>query len=149
MFWVWNAASLAERARRIVGHAEIDEHAARRALIFAEASEELENDGFVTAREFLLQQNSPGGPAIYNANEALALIGLTLRLRRNMTLGKDLFGLQLNGTMFYFVLARDLLHAGWRWFSGCVAYSRAVNDDTLLNLGQAALERFVRVLQDP
>jgi hypothetical protein len=77
----------------------------------------------------------------------MALIGLALRLHGNMSIGADLGDLRLNGATFHFILGRELTRAGWRWFAACNAHSRAVGDETASNLGQAALERFQRVLQ--
>ncbi len=144
LFYVWHAAKL---ARGVTEETDIDERSALRALVLSEASEEMEADGFVTARDLLLDQRSLGGPAVYTVQEALALVGLALRLNGNRAIGRDLLDLRLEGTTFYLVLARELLPASWRWFSGCVAHSHAVGDKTALNLGQATLGRFVRVLQ--
>ncbi len=146
-FWVSDAARLAERARRVAEAGGVDEQMAWRAIVLCEAAEECEADGFVTARTFLLREGSSSGPAVYTVEEALALIGLALRLRGNTSIGSDLLNLRLEGRMFHFVLGRELLAAGWRWFSGCVAHSHATGDDTALNLGQAAQERFMRALQ--
>ena len=77
----------------------------------------------------------------------MALVGLALRLHGNKSIGADLADLRLSGSTYHFLLGRELTHSGWRWFSGCVSTSHATNDDTALNLGQAALERFQRVLQ--
>jgi hypothetical protein len=147
LFWVWHAAKLAERARGLTEETDIDERSAWRALVLSEATEGMEADGFVTARDLLLEQRSLGGPAIYTVDEAVALVGLALRLNGNRAIGRDFLDLRLEGTTFYLVLARELLPASWRWFSGCVAHSHTVGDTTALNLGQATLGRFVRVLQ--
>lgn len=58
LFWVRHAAKLAERARRVTEETDIDERSAWRALVLSEASEEMEADGFVTARDLLLEQRS-------------------------------------------------------------------------------------------
>lgn len=147
LFWVWHAARLRARAQEVGGQSDISEEDAYRALVFAAAAEGADADGFVTNREFLrtdpLQQQAP----VYTPAEAMALVGLALRLHGNESIGADLADLRLSGSTYHFVLGRELTHAGWRWFSGCVATSHATRDDTAINLGQAALERFQRVLQ--
>lgn len=147
LFWVWHAARLRAHAQEVAGQSDISEQDAYRALVFAAAAEEADADGMVTNRVFLrtdpLRQQAP----VYTPAEAMALIGLALRLHGNESIGADLADLRLSGSTYHFVLGRELTHAGWRWFSGCVATSHATRDDTASNLGQAALERFQRVLQ--
>ncbi len=147
VFWVWHAARLRARAQEVAGESDISVEDAYRALVFAAAAEEADADGFVTNREILrtdpLRQQAPA----YTPAEAMALVGLALRLHGNESIGADFADLRLSGSTYHFVFGRELTHSGWRWFSGCVTTSHATNDDTAINLGQAALERFQRVLQ--
>lgn len=146
VFWVWNATSLRAEAQETANRLEISEEDAYRAVVFASAAEEADADGFVTNRN-LLHTDHVGREGTYSPAEAMALVGLALRLRGNESIGADLANLRLGGSTYHFVLARELTHAGWRWFSGCVTSSRSTNDDTAIYLGQAVLERFQRVLQ--
>jgi hypothetical protein len=147
VFWVWHAARLRARAQEIASESDIGEEDAYRALVFAAAAEEADAEGFVTNRAFLRAEHGGQHPPFYTPAEAMALIGLALRLHGNESIGADFADLRLSGSTYHFVLARELTHAGWRWFSGCVATSHATKDDTAINLGQAALERLQRVLQ--
>jgi hypothetical protein len=114
IFGVWRAADLTAPARDIAEETAIEQGSVWRALVLSEASDEAEADGFVTRRDFLLNGRLEPGPANHTVEEALALIGLALRLHGNKTIGHDLFDLRLEGRTFHFVLARDLLRAGWR-----------------------------------
>lgn len=142
--WVWNAASLRSEAQETASRLEISAEDAYRAVVFASAADEADADGFATNRDLLRTNHVGREGTIYSPAEAMALIGLALRLRGNESVGADLANLRLSGSTYHFVLARELTHAGWRWFSGCVTTSHA---DTAIYLGQSALERFQRVLQ--
>jgi hypothetical protein len=143
---VANAGHLRARAEAVAGSSGITPEQAYRALVHAAAVDESESDGLVTNREELLTDGSRQA-TIFTASEALALIGLSLRLQGDFRLGADLSDVALSESMFHFVLARELTEAGWRWFSACVASSRATGDDTAINLGETALKRLQRVLQ--
>jgi hypothetical protein len=145
-FGLWNAAGFLERARRRAAALNVDEHPTYRALVLAAAAEELETDGFVTRRDVLLAEGTDVPANVFAPEEALALIGLALRLHGNTTAGADLGNTRL-GSWWHFVLTRDLLREGWRWFSACVAHRTATGEDTALNLGWTTHERFRRVLQ--
>jgi hypothetical protein len=147
IYGVGNHAWLCSRAQEVASEFDISEQDAYRTLVFAAASEEVDADGFVTNRDFLRTDRVAQQAPAYTPAEAMALIGLALRLHGNESIGGDLSDFRLRGSMYHFVLGRELTYAGWRWFSGCVATSHATNDDTAMNLGQAALERLQRVLQ--
>ncbi len=144
-FSVWHAARLRAQAQEVA--VEITEEDAYRALVFTRAAEGADADGFVTNHDFLRTEYGRRDASVYTPVEAMALVGLAMRLHGNQSIGADLTDLRLSGSTYHFVLGRELTHAGWRWFSGCVATSHATKDDTAINLGQAALERFQRVLQ--
>jgi hypothetical protein len=81
-------------------------------------------------------------------DEAVALLGLFLRVREDFTL--DLgqgYRQRTDRSGFYFVLMRDLTPSGWRWFSGCVAHSHHTGADRLMLTAQSALERIERSLR--
>jgi hypothetical protein len=147
VFWVSHAARLRARAQKAAGQSDIREEDAYRAAVFASATDEAGADGFVTNRDFLLAERAGNHAPIYTPAEAMALVGLAMRLHGNESIGADLADLRLRGSTYHFILGRDLTHEGWRWFSGCAASSHATMDDTAIYLGQAALERFQRVLQ--
>ncbi len=86
--------------------------------------------------------------------EALALVGLYLRTQGEFLIWKD----QSSGTpytfdkgLYYWVGARELLPAGWRWYAACVAHSGGqdwtVDAHDLTYLGGAVFQRITRVLQ--
>ena len=81
--------------------------------------------------------------------EALALIGLYLRSQNEFITWRGVEGgsSTMNSGLYYWVGVRELLPAAWRWFSACVQKSRAIEDDTLLDLGQSLLRRMQRVLE--
>ena len=135
------------RAQEAAGQSDIREEDAYRAAVFASATDEAGADGFVTNRDFLLAERAGNHAPIYTPTEAMALVGLAMRLHGNESIGADLADLRLRGSSYHFVLGRELTHEGWRWFSGCAASSLATMDDTAIYLGQSALERFQRVLQ--
>jgi hypothetical protein len=147
VYGVGHATRLRTQAQEVASKFDISEEDAYRSLVFAAASEEVDADGFVTNRDFLRTDRVAQQAPAYTPAEAMALIGLALRLHGNESIGGDLFDFRLRGPRYHFVLGRELTYAGWRWFSGCVATSHATNDDTAMNLGQAALERLQRVLQ--
>ena len=146
-FGVHLAQHLADRARRLARETGCSEEIVWRLLVLSAAVDQKQVDGFVTRRRLLLDRRSPGEDAAVTVEEALALVGLALRLRGNTAIGSDLH-IRLGESDFHFLLARDLLRDGWRLFSGCVAHSSAVGDDTALHLGSAAaVGRLQRVLQ--
>jgi hypothetical protein len=147
LFSVWHAARLRTRAQEISDRTGVTEEDAYRAIVFTAATDEADADGFVTNCDFLRANHVERQAPVYTPAEAMALVGLALRLHGNERIGADLGDLRLSGSTYHFVLARELTQAGWRWFSGCVATSHATKDDAAINLGQATLERFQRVLQ--
>jgi hypothetical protein len=126
------------------GEAEADVFASQ---CFAAASDELDAEGFVTERDYLLGRGGPRDPVAFQPAEAFALIGLVRRARGNDSLGADMGNLRLLGSTYHFVLERDLLRDGWPWFSAVVSSGNASKDDALVYLAQTARERFTRVPQ--
>ena len=124
---------------------------AYRALILAQIARDLGADAFATRSDFVLERAPRGLVEKANPmtpNEALALMGLYLRLRGDFTTFMDSgFTYTPNRGLWYWVLTRDMLRSGWRWFSACVHSATATGDDTLTFLGQSALRRFDRALR--
>jgi hypothetical protein len=121
------------------------------ATVMLHAAADHEADAFVTSDPLLLrmlpQHVAEGGNAM-TVDEAVALLGLFLRVRDDFTL--DLgegYRYSFDRSGFYFVLLRDLTPSGWRWFSGCVAHSHHAQDDRLILTAQSALERIERSLR--
>jgi len=80
--------------------------------------------------------------------EALAILGLFLRNRGDYTIRQVSGGSHsYNRGLFYWVATRELLPAGWRWFSSCVNSWHHTNDDAIVNLAQSALQRIDRALR--
>jgi hypothetical protein len=109
----------------------------------------LHSDAFVTDDPFLLQFRRHNFiPLMYlSSAEAVALIGSFLRSRGDFTIqaGKGT-SRTLHRGIFYWVLGRELLPAGWRWFSSIVASDMATSND-LVDLGQSVLKRMEQALK--
>jgi hypothetical protein len=142
-FGVHRASWVREQAHALASHAGVPAEEAWRALVMAEAADARESyDGFVTRRDYLLREQRD---RTYSFEDAFALIGLALRLRRGRNLGPDL--IPVGPTDFHFIVARDLTPSAWRWFSACNAHARATGDETISALAQTTIERLQRVLQ--
>jgi hypothetical protein len=158
IFGIRGAGALRADAERVAADSPTDE-GVWRALVMLAASGEWA-DGFVTRRSFLTRRTA----WTYNVDEAVALIGLLLRLRRNSSLGTDLWQIRAGEPDFHWLLARAVTPSGWHWFSACVQYAdvpdgpviepqtaaeQALADrkDAIIGLGQTTLERLERVLQ--
>lgn len=83
--------------------------------------------------------------------DALAVVGLYLRhtdrfiTRRRAGPRASTYSMDRGG--FYWGLARALLPAAWKWFSGCVQSWIATKDEQVLMLGQATITRVDRALR--
>jgi len=126
--------------------------AAHRMLLLAQIARKLGADVLAT-RAPLLLETAPRG-LVKEANpmtpeEGVAVMGLYLRLVGDFTVlqGSEGGVYRVNRGLWYWVLTRDLLASGWRWFSACVMSSTATGDDRLTFLGGAVLGRFDRVLR--
>ncbi len=147
VFGVYGTDLLRTRAEALAAETEVLPDDAFKALVMAAASDEADADAFVTRHPLLLDADDARSPISVTPADAMALVGLSMRVNGNESIGGDLMDLRLKGRTFHFILARDLLRSGWRWFSGCVASGVATKDDSIVYLGQAAHERFQRVLQ--
>jgi hypothetical protein len=147
LFGVYGVERLLQRSREIAavtGEVEDDVFAA---LAFAAASDEMDADGFVTRRAYVLDRNHQNDPVAFSPEDAFGLIGLIRRARGNSSLGRDMLDLRLAGSTYHFVLERELLRDAWPWFSAIVSSGTQSNDRSFVYLGQTARERFTRVLQ--
>lgn len=122
-----------------------------REQILAQLARNLGADALVTRSEFILDKAPRGLMERANPmrpNEALALMGLYLRLRGDFTVYMaDGITQETSRGGWYWVLTRDMLRAGWDWFGACVRTSSASGDDTAMLLGQSTLQRFDRALR--
>ena len=120
------------------------------------AASQIRADLYITNREYLHRLTRPIGHGVTfcTPHEALALVGLYLRTQGEFLIWKD----QSSGTpyrfdkgLYYWVGARGLLPAGWRWYAACVAHSggqdRTADAHDLTYLGGAVFQRITRVLQ--
>jgi hypothetical protein len=80
----------------------------------------------------------------------LALVSLYLRAQGDFLIWKDP---NRNGVecfdkgLFYWVGTCELLPAGWRWLTACIAHDDAQGTDDLIYLGGAVFQRITRALQ--
>ena len=91
-------------------------------------AQQLKADLFVTSREYLHRVTWPLGRGVTYCRPggALALVSLYLRGQGEFLVWKDsgsASSASFNKGLFYWVGARELLPAGWRWFSACVDHS--------------------------
>jgi hypothetical protein len=127
------------------------EERGERATVMVHGAGDHGADAFATADPLLLEKLprnvvESGNPM--TVDEAVALLGLFLRVREDFTLdlGDD-YRYSFDRSAFYFALMRDLTPSGWRWFSACVAHSHHAQDDRLILTAQSALERIERSLR--
>ncbi|MFL5409466.1 MAG: hypothetical protein ACJ79O_26915 [Myxococcales bacterium] len=138
-----------EMARASAAAGETSEEDALRALLLAAAAYDLGADALVTGSPVLL--SGEHGEFIARSNPlpstvAAALAGLFLRLRADFAY-VSVQGLNeaVSPWLFYWIVTRDLLPAGWRWLSGCSDQTR--NEIAMADLAGSALERFSRALR--
>jgi hypothetical protein len=116
-------------------------------------AQSLKADLFITRREYLLRVTSrlAQGVSFCTPLEALALIGLYLRAQGTFLIGKDPGSKStytFNQGLYYWVGARELLPAGWRWYKACVDHDReAHGPNELTYLGGAVFQRVARTLR--
>ena len=120
------------------------------------AARQIMADLYITERSYLHQAKPPTakGVTFCTPAEALEIISLYLRTQGDFLIWKDGNSnsqAPFNKGLFYWVGARELLPAGWRWFTACVAHAAPQGaiapDDDLIYLGGAVFQRISRVLQ--
>ncbi|MBO2448667.1 hypothetical protein J4573_16315 [Actinomadura barringtoniae] len=109
-------------------------------------------DIFITNRPYLFEskRHSYSNLTVCRPEEALALIGLYLRAQGERVIPLAPVGghyLRLEGGLYSWVGARELLPSAWRWYTACVQHASAAGDDSLLYLGGSALQRVQRALE--
>jgi len=135
-------------------HLPAEDAAARRRadMVVLLAADAALADVLATERPYLLERRTGLAPgvAVATPREALGLVGLYLRHRGDFVVAADHEGwgeLRLNKGLFTWVGARELLPAGWRWFSSCVSARDPEVADALMGLGGTCLQRVARTLR--
>jgi hypothetical protein len=120
------------------------------------AARQVKADLYVTEREYLhqLTRSIGEGVTFCTATEALALVGLYLRSQEDFLIWKDSGSdtpYRFDKGLYYWVGARELLPAGWRWYTACVMHEKiqasGPGTNELTYLGGAVFQRITRVLQ--
>jgi len=152
---IGNAPEVAEDDPTSIAYQERGEAgaAAQRALDIRmlEAAREVGADLFITVRPYLhdLTWGFAREVAVGTPEQALPLVSLYLRRQGVFLTYRSPDGdatSSLNRGLFYWVATRDLLPAGWRWFSACV--QEGEGHGGLVYLGQSLFQRVQRALQN-
>lgn len=119
------------------------------ALLIADA---VGADLFITRRPYLYEKQLgvAGGVTLVDVDDALAIVGLYARAQDMYITSRGPTGRgthTMNRGLFYWVGTRELLPAGWRWFSACLQHSHGGGDDRLVFVAQSVLQRVQRALQ--
>ncbi len=106
-------------------------------------------DVMVTNRPFLLsgRWRMPGQMTVCDPNDALAVVGLFLRLRSSFVAWATPEAgpiMNFNRGVYFWVGTRALLPAGWRWFSYCVESDAGHPDAAMTLLAQSLFQRVAR-----
>lgn len=121
-------------------------------VLAARAVQAVYSDIFITERAYLRAATwqVADGLLIVTPEEALPLVSLYLRRQNHYYSWRPLDAkgsMTMNRGLFYWVGARELLSAGWRWFTAYLQHSRAVGDDRIVFLAQSLFQRVQRALQ--
>lgn len=151
-----NAVDIAETDERTAtySHLRPNEAAARRRedAIAVQAAAAAQADIYVSRRQFLhdVTWDLASGVRVLSPEDALAVVSLYLRRQGVFVVYRSADGTatdELDKLLFFWVGARALLPAGWRWFGACVQAASASGDDSLIFLAETALRRFDRALR--
>jgi hypothetical protein len=149
-----NATNVAGGDSEASAYGDLPEEEARarreRDAIAVQACGVADADLFITRREYLqvVSWDLARGIVVVSPEDALPLIGLYLRSQREYLVSRSLDGRwtsRLDDGLFFWVGTRELLPAGWRWFSGLVV--AGADDERLVYLGQSAFQRVQRALR--
>jgi hypothetical protein len=151
---IGNATRVAEGDTVSSGYPDLsaEDSASRRHAdaIAIQAAAVADADVFITERSYLhgVTWDLARGVLVATPHEVLPLISLYLRAQGVFITYRGLDGrgtVEMNSGLFYWVGTRELLPAGWRWFTACVQH--AADDDTFIYLGQSVFHRVQRALQ--
>lgn len=149
-----NGVEVAESDERTSAYSTLEpsEAAARRRsdAIAVQGASAAHADLFITRRPFLheVTWDLAGGVLVSSPEDALPLVSLYLRAQDVFVTYRSADGTatdQFDKLLFYWVGARELLPAGWRWFGACV--QAGAEDDSMIFLAQSALRRVDRALR--
>jgi hypothetical protein len=120
-------------------------------LLAAQAAHAASADLFISERDYLhaASWRFADGVLVARLRDALPLVSLYLRSQGQYYTWRSTDGTgshRMNKGLFYWVGTRDLVHAGWRWFSACVQHAGASQDDRILYLAQSLFQRVQRAL---
>lgn len=125
-----------------------------RDLLAMEVANVVEGDLFITDRPYLHESAFARGRTaktlVVSSQDALAFLSMYLRSQGDFTIwhrGNGQGGYSFDSGMFYWVAAREVLHAAWRWYSACVEYDRVSGTGELGVLGGSVLWRMDRCLR--
>lgn len=118
---------------------------ARRWVVLAAAASDFRGCDALVSDDPRVHELAPRRARVLTTADAASLIGLQARLRGDFGLGPDIG--PFSRWLFYWVLARELLPAGWRWFTACLESGRAGGDPTLGDLGGSAIARLDSALR--
>jgi hypothetical protein len=119
----------------------------------AQAAEVVGADLFITERPYLYETRAQyaNGVTICKPRDALAFIGLYLRAQDQYITYRSPFSheptFSTDRGSFYWIGARELLPAAWRWFSACVQHAHNGGDKSLVGLGESLLRRTQTALE--
>lgn len=151
-----NTVDLARSDDSNPGYPELDpnQRAAKRALdalALQVARQSVQADMFITERPYLYGGSGlvdPHNVTVCTRDEAIPLIALYLRTQGEFILPSSSdVKFRFNRGLYYWVGARELLPAAWRWFAACAQQSTRMGDEKLTLLGGSLLSRVTRALQ--
>jgi len=151
---IGNGTEVAEADVENPAYADLQEdhaRARRRAdAIALQAAGVAHADLFVTRRPYLheLSWDLARGVLVATPEDALPLVGLYFRTQGEFVVYRSLDGGAtdtFNRGLYYWVGTRELLPAGWRWFTACV--QAASQDESIVYLAQSVLQRVQRALE--
>lgn len=126
-----------------------------RDLLAREVANVVEGDLFITDRPYLHEatpfaRGRTAKTLVVSSQDALAFLSMYLRSQEDFTVwyrGDGQGRYSFDRGMFYWVAARVVLHAAWRWYSACVEYDRVSGTGELGMLGGSVLWRMDRCLR--
>lgn len=146
-----NAADVAAADASSEAYRELGDEVARTrrradTLAAMVAEQAVKADLFITDRAYLHDHGRAiaRGVTICHPEDALPLLSLYLRRQGRFLIDRN-FSLNRGG--FYWVAARELLPAAWRWFTACVQHASGSGDDGLMLLGGSLLQRVGRAIE--
>jgi hypothetical protein len=145
----WIAKDTSTRAYTNLSHEVSDERRYRDAVA-ACIAREMGVDLYITGRAHLLTTTRMRDTSIVNLVDGLALVSLYLRAQGVFWVWADPLGKWIyhtNKGMFYWVGARELLPAGWRWVTACSQHSQHTGVEKWREIATSAIERVQRALE--